>query len=67
LIAVSGSKRSAMVPDVATVVEQGHPELAIEPWYGLVAPAGTPPDIVAKLNTAIGAALNDPRWSTVIV
>jgi len=60
LIAVSGSKRSAMAPDVATVMEQGHPELAIEPWYGLVAPTGTPPDIVAKLNEALRDCLRAP-------
>jgi len=61
LIAVSGSKRSAMAPDVATVAEQGHPELAIEPWYGLVAPAGTPADIVAKLNEALRDCLRAPE------
>jgi len=53
LIAVAGAERSSAVPDVATVTEQGFPELAMEPWYGIVAPAGTPPDIIAKLSDTL--------------
>ena len=60
LIAVASTKRSDAVADVATVTEQGHPELAIEPWYGLAAPAGTPRDVVARLNDALRRALRSP-------
>ena len=61
LIAVAGLARSARAPEVATVTEQGYAELAIEPWYGIFVPAGTPPDIVALLNGALRQALRTPE------
>jgi len=61
LIGVAGAARSVAVPDVPTVAEQGYPELAIEPWYGIVSPAGTPPAIVAKLNDALIGTLRTPE------
>jgi len=60
-IAVSSPKRIKVLPDVPTVAESGVPGTAgfeADQWYGLVAPAGTPADIVAKLNTQINASLN---------
>ena len=57
VIAVAGSSRSPLAPSVPTVGEQGFPVLAVEPWYGIVAPAGTPADIVAKLNAALHESL----------
>lgn len=53
LIAMAGLARSALAPDVATVGEQGYPNLAIEPWYGIVVPSATPPSIVATLSDAL--------------
>ena len=53
------SKRSAAVPDLPTVNEAlGLKDFEADQWYGVVAPAGTPADIVARLNQAINAALN---------
>src|SRR6266567_3100972 len=49
LIAAAGAKRATAAPELPTVVEQGVPGFAIEPWYGVVAPVGTPPDVLAKL------------------
>jgi len=55
-LAVTSPQRSALVPDVPTVAET-LPGFAAETWFGLVAPAGTPHDIIAKLNAAAVQAL----------
>lgn len=62
-IAVTTAKRSAMLPDVPTVAEtlKG---FEIDTWWGLVAPAGTPPDVIAKLNKAFVEALNSQEAKT---
>jgi tripartite-type tricarboxylate transporter receptor subunit TctC len=57
LIAVAGAARSPKLPTVPTVGEQGFPELAIEPWYGLMAPRDTASSIIAILNDALIATL----------
>ncbi|MEQ1954852.1 tripartite tricarboxylate transporter substrate binding protein [Mesorhizobium sp. CN2-181] len=59
-LAVSPSERSAALPDVPTFVEQGVPEFNFTSWQGFVAPAGTPADVIAKLNTEINAVIADP-------
>lgn len=56
-IAVAGSSRSRSLPDLPTVSEAGVPGFEASAWYGFVAPAQTPPEIVHKLNAAINAAL----------
>ena len=60
-IAVTTASRSGQAPDLPTVAESGVPGYDLTAWYAFVAPAGTPQDIVAKLNTAINAALVDPE------
>jgi len=52
-LAVTGSKRSQLLPDVPTIAEAGVPGYDSYVWFGVVAPAGTPPEIVAKLNAAL--------------
>jgi tripartite-type tricarboxylate transporter receptor subunit TctC len=59
-LAVSGSRRSAALPDVATSVELGFPASDYNFWLGLFAPAGTPPEIVDRLDKAVQAALAKP-------
>jgi tripartite-type tricarboxylate transporter receptor subunit TctC len=59
-IAVGGTERLSAFPDVPTVAEQGFPGFETSAWSGLMAPAGTPPAIVARLNAAVNAALRDP-------
>lgn len=56
-LAVSGSKRLDILPEVPTVMEAGVPHYVSLQWYGLVAPAGTPPAIVQALNTEMVKAL----------
>ncbi|MDM0012561.1 tripartite tricarboxylate transporter substrate binding protein [Variovorax sp. J22P168] len=62
-IAVTTAERSSALPEVPTVAStlKG---FSIDTWWGLVAPAGTPPDVVAKLNQAFVAALESPETRT---
>jgi tripartite-type tricarboxylate transporter receptor subunit TctC len=59
-IAVTGSKRLAILPDVPTVPEAGGPKFEFEIWIGLLAPAATPPAIVKLLNEHIVKAARTP-------
>ena len=59
-LAVSSPKRIKELPDVPTVAEAGYGDTMVLPWYGIVAPAGTPKDIIARLNTEINKALQAP-------
>src|SRR5215813_8272333 len=49
-LALTGAKRSPRVPQVPTMIESGFPGFDVVIWFGLLAPAGTPPDIIARLN-----------------
>lgn len=60
-IAVGAPQRVPSAPDVPTTAEAGMPELLTENWYGMVAPAHTPPQIVAALNKAAVEAMKDPQ------
>jgi tripartite-type tricarboxylate transporter receptor subunit TctC len=60
VLAVAGAKRAAAFPQLATVAEQGVPGFALEPWYGLVAPAGLAPDVMARLVAALAAVTRSP-------
>jgi tripartite-type tricarboxylate transporter receptor subunit TctC len=59
-LGVSTLRRTTALPEVATISESGLPGYESIGWFGIVASAGTPPEIVAKLNAAIVAALDDP-------
>jgi tripartite-type tricarboxylate transporter receptor subunit TctC len=59
-IALGTDARAPTAPDVPTTFELGMPELRIENWYGMIAPAGTPPAIVAALHKITTTALADP-------
>ena len=60
LLAVSGEKRFAPLPDVPTFREAGYANLVALPWYAFFAPAGTPKDAIEKLSRAAIAAIRDP-------
>ncbi len=59
-LGVSGAKRSPTLPDVPTIAEAGVPGFEATTWNGIVAPAGVPKAIVARLNTEINQALASP-------
>ena len=59
-LAVTTPKRSSALPELPTVAESGYPGYEVSTWFGYLAPAGTPPEIVNKLNTEINAALKHP-------
>ena len=59
-IALGAKERAPTAPDVPTTAEVGMPDLLIENWYGMVAPAATPPAIVATLNRVANEAMTDP-------
>ena len=59
-IALGAPQRAPTAMDVPTTAEVGLPDVQAENWYGLVAPAGTPAPIVAKLNQIAGEAIRDP-------
>ena len=59
-LGVSSAKRAAFLPDVQPLAELGLSGFESVGWFGVVAPAGTPPDIVRQLNAAFVKALNDP-------
>lgn len=60
-LAVGGPKRSSVLPDVPTTEEAGFKGSAYNFWVGMLAPAGTPPATIAKVNAAVTAALNTPE------
>ena len=59
-IAVTAPQRSTSLPDVPTLVESGYPGLVAEGWWGLAAPAKTPPDVIKALSDAAMKALQTP-------
>lgn len=56
-LAVTSSTRNAAFPDVPTVAESGFPGFDVTTWYGLLAPANTPPEAIKAMNAAVAAAL----------
>ncbi|HLQ00837.1 MAG TPA: tripartite tricarboxylate transporter substrate binding protein [Burkholderiales bacterium] len=59
-IAVTSAKRAAQMPDVPTIAESGYPGFEAITWYGLLAPAGTPVVIIARLNAELNRVLETP-------
>jgi len=60
-IALGAPQRAPTSPDVPTTAEVGMPDLLIENWYGMIAPAGTPEKIVTLLNRVTNEAMGDPQ------
>ena len=60
-IAMTGAKRSTAIPDIPTVAESGVPDYEAGSWYGILAPTGTPREIIDLLNREIVAAVRSPE------
>jgi tripartite-type tricarboxylate transporter receptor subunit TctC len=60
MLAVMSAERSPVFPSVPTFKEAGFPNLQVDVWYGLLAPAGTPAEIIARLNAEVNAMLAQP-------
>jgi len=60
-LAVARAERWPPLPDVPTFAESGYPDFVIDAWTGLVAPAGTPREIIEQLNAAVNAGLKSPE------
>jgi len=59
-LGMTGSKRSSLVPDLPTIAESGLPGYEITQWWGLLGPAGLPPEVVSRLNAEVNAVLREP-------
>jgi tripartite-type tricarboxylate transporter receptor subunit TctC len=66
-LAVSSTTRSRSSPDVPTMVELGYPEFDASSWFGMVAPAGTPPAIIEKITTDVHAVLARPQTAQTMI
>ncbi|HEX2545104.1 MAG TPA: tripartite tricarboxylate transporter substrate binding protein [Ramlibacter sp.] len=60
VLGVTSAQRSRALPDVPTLAEQGLKDFDASVFFGIVAPAGTPPDVIARLNKAFAAVLQQP-------
>ena len=60
-LAVTGPQRSLQLPEVQTMEEAGYKGFVVEPWFGFMAPKGTPKAVIDKLNAAFNTALQNPR------
>ena len=63
-VGVSSKQRSRSMPDVPTIAESGFPGFEAGSWFGVFAPKGTPPDIIAVLNRATNEAIADKAIET---
>ncbi len=59
-VAITTLKRTAVLPEIPTIAESGFPGFEATTWHALVAPAGTPKEVIAALHGAIAATVNDP-------
>jgi tripartite-type tricarboxylate transporter receptor subunit TctC len=67
MLAISGDKRSPLLPDVPTFAEVGYKDMDIGAWYAFLAPAGTPRDVVNRLNTAVAKLLGNREFIAQLV
>jgi len=63
-LAVTTSQRSPSAPDLPTMQELGYDKFDVSSWFGMLAPAGTPPEVIQKLNAAMNKALDQPEVKT---
>jgi tripartite-type tricarboxylate transporter receptor subunit TctC len=59
-LGISSAKRATVAPDIPTIAEAGVPGFEVVQWFGMLAPANTPRDIIAKLHAGVARTLQDP-------
>jgi tripartite-type tricarboxylate transporter receptor subunit TctC len=62
LLAVVGSERASLFPNLSTLAEQGLAHMSVDPWYGLLAPAGTPEEVLIKLRAGLQRVTGMPEF-----
>ena len=62
MLAAASEQRIAMMPDLPTVIEQGVPGFGAGTWFGILAPAATPPELVAKISADVAKIMNDAAF-----
>lgn len=67
VLAIASPRRAARMPQVPTTAEEGFPRVVVAPWFGLLAPAGTPPNVLKRLADAYSAAVRSPTMRNRIV
>ncbi|MFZ0402830.1 MAG: tripartite tricarboxylate transporter substrate binding protein [Pseudolabrys sp.] len=67
MLAVSGETRSVLAPEIPTVAESGYPNFKVLTWNGLMAPVGTPPEIIEKIANEIARAVKDPKFKEQLI
>jgi tripartite-type tricarboxylate transporter receptor subunit TctC len=65
-LAVTSAQRIAQLPDTPTMVESGYPEMVADFWTGMLAPAGTPAELVARLNAEINQGIGAAELGTLL-
>jgi tripartite-type tricarboxylate transporter receptor subunit TctC len=60
-LGVTGGKRTAVAPEIPTIAESGLPGYEVVQWYAVFVPAGTPREVINRLNSAVVAAVQDPK------
>jgi tripartite-type tricarboxylate transporter receptor subunit TctC len=65
-LGISTAKRSTLLPELPTIAESGVPGYEAEAWSGILAPAGTPKEIVARLNGAIAKIVHTPEYKALL-
>jgi tripartite-type tricarboxylate transporter receptor subunit TctC len=63
-LGVTGSKRSSQLPDIPTIAEAGLPGYEVVTWFGVVAPADAPKDVIGKLNGIITKVVGEPEMKS---
>ena len=67
VIGIADAVRLETLPDIPTISESGVPDVQADSWFGIYAPAGTPADVVARLNTAVIYGLRATRTESLLV
>lgn len=66
-LGVTGSKRSSQLPEIPTIAEAGLPGYEVVTWFGVVAPADTPKDVIGKLNGVLAKVVGEPEMKGYLV